>query len=164
MKHVGNGLIWLSNENTDASKDDPCLFLYLSAIYWHSSNCSTQNVHVHVYNIHTCKSRMLVVFEIHWKTLNVFKVYRIYNIITKLAYNTKRLSVCHWLIVVGMLYCLFEEFFEGALNDLFGKMFILVAALPCLQLFQNRTKIFFQNGYFTLGLYLIIDKILVLTR
>ena len=43
---------------------------------------------------------------------------------------------------------------RGALNDLFGWMFILVAVLPCLQLFQNRTKFFFRNDYFILGLYL----------
>ena len=36
----------------------------------------------------------------------------------------------------------------GALNDLFGWMFILVDVLPCFQLFQNRTKFFFSKRLF----------------
>ena len=50
-----------------------------------------------------------------------------------------------------VVYPVYREGVSRALNDLFGQMFILVAVLPCLQLFQNKTKIFFETMIILLG-------------
>ena len=68
------------------------------------------------------------------------------------------LCILQHMNVISCLYHVYSAHliaihFRRVHNGLFGRMFILVAALPCLQLLPNRTKIFFETFIFTRNMF-----------
>ena len=108
-------------------------FRNIMILWWKRRYCQSWDNMILIWFVY--KHVLLHVTPFHW--VNVFmrdKKRDSFDSYETELHQKSKMCLTNHVVTIG-----------GALNDLFGWMFILVAVLPCLQLFQNRTEFFFQT-------------------